>query len=66
MSLDRRIRLQNEFWVFEGPEGIRPIASDYQEYKISADKKFATETLSYSNFVAAIRTFAVQPDAKKK
>jgi len=59
-------RATNEFWVFQGPAGLRPIAADYQEYKISADKKIATETLSHSNFVAAIRAFAAQPDAKNK
>jgi hypothetical protein len=59
-------RATNELWVFEGPAGIRPIAREYQENKISADNKVSTETLSHSNFVATTRTFASQADAKKK
>lgn len=59
-------RATNEFWVVQGPAGIRPIAAEYHEEKISPDNKISTETLTHSNFIAAIRTFAVQPDAKKK
>jgi hypothetical protein len=59
-------RATNEFWVFEGQAGVRPIAAEYQEYQISADGKVSTETFSHSNFIAAIRAFAAQPDAKKK
>ena len=59
-------RPPNQRWVFEGPAGIRPIADQYHEHRISAKNEITTETLSHSNFVAAICTFASQQDPKKK
>lgn len=59
-------RATNEFWVLQGPAGMRPIAAEYHEEKISPDNKIATETLTHSNFIAAISAYAAQPEAKKK
>jgi hypothetical protein len=59
-------RATNEFWVLQGPAGIRPIAAEYHEKKISPDNKILTETLTHSNFIAAIRAYAAQPEVKKK
>ncbi len=40
-------------WVFEGPQGIRPIAEEYQERRM-VDKAVTTETYSRSNYIAKI------------
>jgi hypothetical protein len=46
-------RPSHERWVFEGPQGIRPIMDTYQEYRV-VDTKVTTETYSRSNYVARI------------
>jgi hypothetical protein len=59
-------RLPYQQWVFEGPKGIRPIAKEYQEYKITSDKKITTETFSHDDYLAAIRKFASIGSSSKK
>ena len=49
---------ENQWWVFQGHLGIRPIADLYHERHLSPNREFVDETYSRSNFVAAIRAFA--------
>jgi hypothetical protein len=46
------------YWLFEGPFGIRPLAKEYYERRISPKGELVEETFSHSNFVAALRRFA--------
>jgi len=59
-------RPPGERWVFQGPAGIRPIAKHYEEYRISPQGAITKESLSYDNFIAAIRTYASQGGSKKE
>ena len=58
--------LDDVYWVLQGPYGVRPIADQYDEARILAKGKISTETFSHTNFVAAIRAFAAEPDTKKQ
>jgi len=57
--------LDGWYWVLEGPAGIRPLADHYEERRVSDSREVIKETYTRSNFVARIRSLALQADPKK-
>lgn len=53
----REMEPDPKWWLFEGPSGMRPLATEYIEYKDPLTEKLDHETMSHSNWVAAIRRF---------
>jgi hypothetical protein len=49
-------RPTNQYWVFEGPKGIRPIAEKYTEARVSQKGEIVYDEYTHSNYLAAIRS----------
>ena len=56
-----------KLWLFEGPEGMRPIARHYTEYRVSSDPdlELHTDTYSHEQYLDILRNWKSHVDATK-